>query len=236
MKRVILALLVLSMCFSLCACGGRKEATTIKNFDEIYNSVKPAFDSRAKYLLSDLESEGVVSLDYTINNIVKNANVDFSANHDGYNAFVIVNVETDGDLSKSEKSIITTVITRDFCNVCGYQNKYDVRASDNNRVSTYGADEKISSVGCDYSHITLFIDGEMVVSAEDNKEEAYSKVKEIVDNVDISGGNGTKCRACGRSYTDNTNIISIKKTNMCENCYQNYRVMSEAVKIATGSK
>ena len=94
MKRVILGLLVLSMCLLLCACGGRKEATTIKNFDEVYNSVKPAFDRRAKYLLSDLENEGVISLDYTITNIVKNANINFSANTDYYNPFVIKNVET----------------------------------------------------------------------------------------------------------------------------------------------
>lgn len=30
------------------------------------------------------------------------------------------------------------------------------------------------------------------------------------------------CQSCGRSFTDSSNISSIKKTNMCKNCYGNF--------------
>lgn len=38
-----------------------------------------------------------------------------------------------------------------------------------------------------------------------------------------AGGSSRTCRSCGRSFTDSSNVSSIKKTNMCTNCYGNYQ-------------
>ena len=37
-----------------------------------------------------------------------------------------------------------------------------------------------------------------------------------------------RCKSCGRSFSDDNNVRSIKHTNMCENCYNNYKFGSEA--------
>ena len=40
-----------------------------------------------------------------------------------------------------------------------------------------------------------------------------------------SGGSGSRtCGSCGRSFSDSANVSSIKRTNMCSNCYHNYQV------------
>ena len=37
------------------------------------------------------------------------------------------------------------------------------------------------------------------------------------------GSSSSRCRSCGRSFSDHTNVMSIKKTGMCTNCYNNYQ-------------
>lgn len=37
------------------------------------------------------------------------------------------------------------------------------------------------------------------------------------------------CASCGREYSDSTNKKSISKTNMCTNCYNNYKSMEQFI-------
>ncbi len=42
----------------------------------------------------------------------------------------------------------------------------------------------------------------------------------------IGGGSSTStntCLSCDRTYADSANKRSIRKTNMCQNCYSNYK-------------
>lgn len=48
-------------------------------------------------------------------------------------------------------------------------------------------------------------------------------------NPSFSGGRNSKtCSNCGRVFTDSENVGSIRKTNMCTNCYNNYKFGTEA--------
>lgn len=38
-----------------------------------------------------------------------------------------------------------------------------------------------------------------------------------------------RCQFCERTFTDSSNTKSIKKTNMCENCYSNYKGMKKYI-------
>ena len=37
-----------------------------------------------------------------------------------------------------------------------------------------------------------------------------------------------KCQVCNRTFTDSDNKSSIRSTNMCENCYKNYKEQKAA--------
>lgn len=37
-----------------------------------------------------------------------------------------------------------------------------------------------------------------------------------------SGDKGSTCAVCGRTFTDYENKKSIRRNNMCQNCYKNY--------------
>lgn len=45
----------------------------------------------------------------------------------------------------------------------------------------------------------------------------------LCSGCSAGGGSSRTCRSCGRSFTDSSNVSSIKKTNMCTNCYGNYQ-------------
>lgn len=38
----------------------------------------------------------------------------------------------------------------------------------------------------------------------------------------------SRCKSCGRYFNDDDNVRSIKHTNMCKNCYNNYKFGTEA--------
>lgn len=38
-----------------------------------------------------------------------------------------------------------------------------------------------------------------------------------------SSGSSNQCGYCHRKFSDHENIMSIKKTNLCLNCYKNYQ-------------
>lgn len=45
-------------------------------------------------------------------------------------------------------------------------------------------------------------------------------------NMGYSSGNSSgsrTCKSCGRSFSDHENYMSIAKTGMCNNCYNNYK-------------
>ena len=44
-----------------------------------------------------------------------------------------------------------------------------------------------------------------------------------------SSGSSRTCPSCGRKFTDSTNKSSIARTNMCTNCYNNFKWASSAV-------
>lgn len=45
----------------------------------------------------------------------------------------------------------------------------------------------------------------------------------ILTSSGNSNSSGSRtCKSCGRSFSDSANEISIKKTGMCKNCYNNY--------------
>ena len=44
-----------------------------------------------------------------------------------------------------------------------------------------------------------------------------------------SSGSSRTCRSCGRKFTDSSNKSSIARTNMCTNCYNNFKWASSAV-------
>lgn len=44
-----------------------------------------------------------------------------------------------------------------------------------------------------------------------------------------STGSSRTCRSCGRKFADSTNKSSIARTNMCTNCYNNFKWASSAV-------
>ena len=44
-----------------------------------------------------------------------------------------------------------------------------------------------------------------------------------------STGSSRTCRSCGRTFTDSTNKSSIARTNMCTNCYNNFKWASSAI-------
>ena len=49
-------------------------------------------------------------------------------------------------------------------------------------------------------------------------------------NPSFSGGSSSRtCSYCNRVFTDSENIKSIRKTNMCTNCYNNYKIGSDAI-------
>lgn len=43
-----------------------------------------------------------------------------------------------------------------------------------------------------------------------------------------SNGNFRTCGYCHKTFTDSSNVKSIKKTNMCNSCYSSYKFGSEA--------
>ena len=43
----------------------------------------------------------------------------------------------------------------------------------------------------------------------------------------------SRCKSCGRFFSDDDNVRSIKHTNMCENCYNNYKFGTEAQDAAS---
>lgn len=43
------------------------------------------------------------------------------------------------------------------------------------------------------------------------------------------GGSSAVCSSCNKVFTDSGNVRSIKKTNMCTNCYNNYRVGTDVI-------
>ena len=43
------------------------------------------------------------------------------------------------------------------------------------------------------------------------------------------GGSSAVCSSCDRVFTDSDNVRSIKKTNMCTNCYSNYKVGTDVI-------
>lgn len=47
-----------------------------------------------------------------------------------------------------------------------------------------------------------------------------------------SSKNSSRCKVCGRSFTDDENKKSIRHTNMCVNCYNNYQFGVEAQSAA----
>ena len=72
---------------------------------------------------------------------------------------------------------------------------------------------------------------------KDNSQ-VYEEKSEVSENrVDNSGkyvtqvttpsstddNSGEKCKSCGRTYTDSENKMSIAKTGMCKNCYNNFQ-------------
>lgn len=38
-----------------------------------------------------------------------------------------------------------------------------------------------------------------------------------------SSSKSSKCQVCGRTFTNKADVKSIAYTNMCENCYKNYK-------------
>ena len=48
-----------------------------------------------------------------------------------------------------------------------------------------------------------------------------------------SGGSSSSssrtCKSCGRSFTDSSNTMSIAKTGMCKNCYNNFKWGQDAL-------
>lgn len=45
----------------------------------------------------------------------------------------------------------------------------------------------------------------------------------IIPYIPTSGGSDKSCQSCGREFSDSDNKKSISRTNMCENCYNNYK-------------
>ena len=43
-----------------------------------------------------------------------------------------------------------------------------------------------------------------------------------------TGVTSYKCQSCGRTFTDSDNKNSIRSTNMCKNCYNNYKIQKDA--------
>ena len=60
----------------------------------------------------------------------------------------------------------------------------------------------------------------------------FLSISSLVNSGSSSSNSGSDlvCRSCGRSFSrSSSNGRSIKNTNMCENCYHNYKAGSEAL-------
>ena len=49
-------------------------------------------------------------------------------------------------------------------------------------------------------------------------------IASVISGGGSSGSGSRTCGSCGRSFSDSANVSSIKRTNMCSNCYHNYHV------------
>lgn len=56
-------------------------------------------------------------------------------------------------------------------------------------------------------------------------------IPEMLNGSSNTGSTGSSrtCRSCGRTFTDSTNKSSIARTNMCTNCYNNFKWASSAI-------
>ena len=69
-----------------------------------------------------------------------------------------------------------------------------------------------------------------------NENDAYSGLDDFKENVgdpdEIKNSiDGVKCQSCGRRYQkDSNNAKSISRTNMCTDCYNEYKNVSDALK------
>lgn len=76
-------------------------------------------------------------------------------------------------------------------------------------------DEKIDKI----KRIILIVSGSLIV---------LGMLTALLFGGSRSGGSSRTCGSCGRSFSDSTNVSSIKRTNMCSNCYHNYQVAMDA--------
>jgi len=61
-------------------------------------------------------------------------------------------------------------------------------------------------------------------------KEHFAKRKALNENYDADSKKEVKCKSCSRSFKNtSSNASSIKRTGMCNNCYNNYSWGQEAV-------
>lgn len=163
------------------------------------------------YSEKDKEEFGIKNIQYEITGIEKKKDVRGKV----YVVFLKISCDANNDLNETEKSLVA----------------YDIEKL----IDKYSTEDFITSKGLRVTfwsttthekQVTSIVNGEIIHRPETEAEHSEEMKKYRENHVDT-----ITCKSCGRSFqSDSENAKSIRKTNMCTNCYNNYKKASDALK------